>query len=60
VHRFERPGQRVRVAAHPRESEWWLATDSAESLKRLVELLSKANDALARKLRPAGSAKRPA
>ena len=53
VHRFERPGQRVRVAAHPEESEWWLAAESAEGLERLVELLSKANDALARKLRPA-------
>jgi hypothetical protein len=53
VHRFERPGQRVRVAAHPEESEWWLAADSAESLERLVALLSKANDALARKMRPA-------
>jgi hypothetical protein len=52
VHRFERPGQRVRVAAHPEESEWWLAAESAGSLKRLVELLSKGNDALARKLRP--------
>jgi hypothetical protein len=30
VHRFERPGQRVRVAAHSEESEWWLAADSAE------------------------------
>jgi hypothetical protein len=53
VHRFERPGQRVRVAAHPQQSEWWLAADGAEGLKRLVALLSKANDALARKLRPA-------
>jgi hypothetical protein len=53
VHRFERPGQRVRVAAHPEETEWWLAAESAESLQRLVALLSKADDALARKLRPA-------
>jgi hypothetical protein len=53
VHRFERPGQRVRVAAHPEETEWWLAAESAESLERLVALLAKANDALARKLRPA-------
>ena len=53
VHRFERPSQRVRVAAHPEESEWWLAAESAEGLERLVELLSKANGALARKLRPA-------
>jgi hypothetical protein len=42
----------VRVAAHPEESEWWLAAESAGSLKRLVELLSKGNGALARKLRP--------
>ncbi len=55
AHRFERPGQRVRVAAHPKQSEWWLAADSAKSLKRAVELLSKANDALARKLRLPGS-----
>jgi hypothetical protein len=36
AHRFERPGQRMRVAAHPEESEWWLAAESAGSLKRLV------------------------
>jgi hypothetical protein len=53
IHRFERPGQRVRVAAHPKRSEWWLAADSAEGLERLVELLSKGNHALARELRPA-------
>jgi hypothetical protein len=39
-------------SSHPEESEWWLAAESAGSLKRLVELLSKGNDALARKLRP--------
>jgi hypothetical protein len=60
VHRFERPGQRVRVAAHPKQSEWWLAVDSAEGLERLVELLSKANDALARKLRPTRQRERAA
>jgi hypothetical protein len=53
VHRFERPGQRVRAAAHPAQSEWRLAADSAENLERLVALLSEGNDALARKLHPA-------
>jgi hypothetical protein len=53
VHRFEQPGQRVRVAAHPKQSEWQLAADSAQSLERLVELLSKGNHALAGKLHPA-------
>jgi hypothetical protein len=54
VHRFERPGQRVRVTAHQAQGEWLLAADSAGSLDGLVDLLSKGNDALGRKLRPAG------
>ena len=59
VHRFERLGQRVRVAAYPEQSEWWLAPDSAKSLERAVELLSKANDALARSCACCGPPCRP-
>lgn len=53
IHRFERPGQRVRIAAHPKQSEWWLGADSAQNLSLLVALLSQGSDALARKLSPA-------
>jgi hypothetical protein len=52
VHRFERPGQRVRVAAHPEQSEWSVGADTPERLDELIALLTKGNDELARELRP--------
>jgi hypothetical protein len=54
IHRFERPGQRVWVATHPEQTEWWLSADSAASLAALTELLANANQgnqALVRELR---------
>jgi hypothetical protein len=54
IHRFERLGQRVWVATHPEETEWWLSAESAESLAALTDLLASANhanQALARELR---------
>ena len=54
IHRFERPGQRVWVATHPKQTEWWLSADSATSLAALTELLAnadQANQALVRELR---------
>ena len=45
IHRFERPGQRVWVATHPEQTEWWLSADSAGSLAALTELLANANQA---------------
>jgi hypothetical protein len=53
IHRFQRPGQRVWVATHPEQTEWWLSADSAASLAALTELLAsanQANQALAREL----------
>ena len=54
IYRFERPGQRVWVATHPEQTEWWLGADSAASLAALTELLAnanRANQALVRELR---------
>jgi hypothetical protein len=51
VHRFERPGQRVWVATHPEQTEWWVRADNAESLTALTDLLASVNQALARELR---------
>jgi hypothetical protein len=45
IHRFQRPGQRVWVATHPEQTEWWLSADSAASLAALTELLANANQA---------------
>ena len=54
IYRFERPGQRVWVATHPEQTEWWLSAHSAASLAALTELLAnanQANQALVRELR---------
>jgi hypothetical protein len=50
IHRFQRPGQRVWVATHPKQTEWWLRADSAASLAALNDLLASTNQALAREL----------
>jgi hypothetical protein len=54
VYRFERPGQRVWVATHPEQTEWWMSADSAASLAAVIDLLARANQtnqALVRELR---------
>ena len=43
IYRFQRPGQRVWVATHPEQTEWWLGADSAGSLAALTDLLARAN-----------------